>query len=149
MRVISLKTALDLAVPSIAAKDAASSSMGTGFGIGLFGGSAKPLSFLPALGLLRLGESGLTGTFIGFEEMCTDLLVSAERATRSSCPARTFLCYSSKTRPYSASTTDGSAPQPLPCNRDEALAVVDLVTQDPAKIVRLSAKDSLEDGRVI
>ena len=47
---------------------------GEAAGIGLFGGLAKALAFLPALGLFRLGEGRLVGALGGFEQVGTDFL---------------------------------------------------------------------------
>ena len=47
---------------------------GDASGVGLFGGLPKALSFLPALGLLRIGEGGLSSAFDGRKQLCADLL---------------------------------------------------------------------------
>ena len=62
-------------MPSISAKEAASSSIaGDASGVGLFGGLAKALSFLPALGLLRIGKGGLSSAFDGLKQLGADFL---------------------------------------------------------------------------
>ena len=41
-------------------------------GVSLLGGLAKALSFLPALGLLRIGKGGLPSAFDGLKQLGTD-----------------------------------------------------------------------------
>ena len=56
-------------VPSISAKEAASSSIREMLsGVVLFGGLSKALSFLPSLGLFRFRKSGLSSALDGFKE---------------------------------------------------------------------------------
>src|SRR5260370_38222395 len=47
---------------------------GDASGVGLLCGLAKALSFLPALGLLRIGKGGLTSTFDRLNQLGADFL---------------------------------------------------------------------------
>ena len=47
---------------------------GDASGVGLLGGLAKALSFLPALGLLRIGKGGLSSAFHGLKQLGADFL---------------------------------------------------------------------------
>ena len=133
MRVISLKTALDLAVPSIAAKDVASSSMGTGFRYWPF---------------RRLGEAALVPPspwpspprrerLDGHLHWIQGDVHGPSRERRAGhellLPGQNFPLLLLEDPTVVGVHHRWLRPVALPCNRDEALAVVDLVTQGPSE----------------
>ena len=66
---------------------------GDASGVGLLGGLAKALSFLPALGLLRIGKGGLSSAFDGLKQLGADFLFRDVASLFADLPVIRSLCW--------------------------------------------------------